>query len=734
MDIENNQNYNNEVSSDLSFNDIFLALTRRKYVILGTIMLFLLLSGIFIITQQPKYTATTTIQFHVKNENVTGIDTVLSSLGKDESALAAEVDILKSRKLLEAVYKRLELNKNREFYDTEDISSKSKDDSGSMFGSGIVTKKKALDDRLNKSDPERKERIYIVDKLLDNLSISRGKNLYTTSISYSSESPELAAIIVNTIVDEYIVSQIKNRFEMTNKANSWLYKKVGELREKLKVTEEQIQKFREKNDLVDVSGETNNNIELQELSRQLVLAQSSLAEAESRLNHFLKLVENNDTPETLGEVLKSDLVRKLKFKEADALSRRSELEKRYGHKHPKMIQVNAELEEISSSISGAIEKIIAGIGNDVVAAESKVDTIELSLKKLRERLNKVNRLEMKMEDLIRVRDADKELYQSYLARFKETAEEKDLQRSEAKVLSKAEIPIIPSWPKNKLIVAVFLLLGVMFGTILALILEYLDNVVRTAEEVEKITGYSVIGMIPEMSKKFNIYEYVLDKLTSVYAESLRSVNTAVNFSNPDNPPKSILITSSTPQEGKSVFSISYAKLLANSGKKVLLIDCDLRKPTVHTAFETSKTLGLGDLIIGDASFEDVVSIDERSSVHYIRSFENTPNSQEILASDKMKEFIESAKKIYDVIVMDSPPVMAITDSIILSKIADSTIFIIRWEKTPKNIVKNSIKLLNNSKVKLSGTVLSRVNINKHKKYKNGDIAYCYGNYKGYYTD
>jgi len=733
MDIENNQNYNNEMSSDLSFNDIFLALKRRKFIILGTIMLFLLMSGIFIILQKPEYTATTTIQFHVKNENITGIDTVLSSLGKDESALAAEVDILKSRKLLEAVYKRLELNKNKEFYTPVEEEVKKSGD-GSIFGSGIVTKKKALDDRLNKSDPERRERISIIDKLQKKLTITRGKNLYTTTISYSSLSPELSAQIVNTLVDEYLISQIKSRFEMTDNANSWLYKKVGELRGKLKVTEEKIQKFREKNDLVKIGGETTNNIELQELSRQLVLAQSSLAEAESRLNHFLKLVENNDTPETLGEVLNSDLVKQLKIKEAAVLSKKSELEKRYGSKHPKMIQVNAELNEIGMSISGAIEKIIAGIGNDVVTSESKVETIEINLKKLRERLNKVNRLEMKMEDLIRVRDADKELYESYLTRFKETAEEKDLQRSEAKILSKAEIPITPSWPKNNLIISVFVLLGIMLGVVIALIMEYLDNVVRTAEDIERITGYSVIGMIPEMSKKFNIYEYVLDKLTSVYAESLRSVNTAVNFSNPDNPPKVILITSSTPQEGKSIFSISYAKLLANSGKKVLLIDCDLRKPTVHTAFESSKSLGLGDLIIGEASFEDVVAVDERSGVHFIRSFENTPNSQEILASDKMKDFIESARKVYDIIVMDSPPVMAITDSIILSRIVDSTIFIIRWEKTPKNIVKNSIKLLNNSNVKLSGTVLSRVNIEKHKKYKNGDIAYCYGNYKGYYSD
>lgn len=730
----NNNILGQEVSFDIGINDILNSLKRRKYIIIGTVMLFVLLSGIFIILQKPEYTASTTIQFHVKSENIIGIDTILSSLSKEEAALSAEIDVIKSRKLLEIVYKKLKLNRVKEFYDVEDDKSGIIDRISSIFGSNIVTKQKALNAKLNKLDPERDKRISIIDKLLKNLKIKRIKNSYTAKISYSSKSPELAAKIANTLIDEYLLSQIKDRFELTQNANYWLYKKVGELRKNLRKSEENIQQFREKYDLVKIGGETKNSVELQEVSKQLVLAQSSLAEAESRLTHFIQLVESDDDLETLGEVLRSDLVRQLKLRKADILNRKSELRKRYKNKHPKIIQVNAELNEIKLSINTAIEKIIAGIGNDVIAAEVKVNTITKSLKNLREKLNKVNRLEMKLEDIIRIRDADNELYESYLARFKETAEEKDLKRSEAKILSRAEIPAKPSWPKNNLIVALFILIGLMVGTAIAFIIEFFDNVLRNSEEIENLTGYSVIGMVPEMNKKFNIYEYVLEKLTSIYAESIRSVNTAVHFSNPDNPPKAILITSSTPKEGKSVFSISYAKLLANSGKKVLLVDCDLRMPTVHTAFNNAKSQGLGDFIAGDASFEDVVAIDERSGVNFIRSFKNTPNSQEILSSEKMKDFIEGAKKIYDVIVMDSPPVMSIADSIILSKIADSTIFIIRWEKTSKNIVKNSMKLLTNSNVKLSGIVLSRVNIDKHKKYKHGDIAYCYGNYKGYYTN
>lgn len=277
-------------------------------------------------------------------------------------------------------------------------------------------------------------------------------------------------------------------------------------------------------------------------------------------------------------------------------------------------------------------------------------------------------------------------------------------------------------------------MGGGLGLILAFLLEQLDNAFKTTEQLEKMTHTATVGMIPELPAKTNLIEYASTKLSSVFAESLRSVLTSLHFSNPDNPPKVVMINSTVPQEGKSSFSASMATLLAKSGAKVLLIDCDLKRPALGKILGIKKSEnGLSELLAGDATEKQVVRLDKRSGLHFMTSKSNTVHSQDLLASQKMTDFLNACRKKYDMIILDTPPVMAVSDALVLSGKVDAALYMVRWDKTPRQLVQSGIKQLHSCNIPLAGTVLNRVNLEKHARYGYADRGYYYGRYKEYYT-
>ncbi len=215
---------------------------------------------------------------------------------------------------------------------------------------------------------------------------------------------------------------------------------------------------------------------------------------------------------------------------------------------------------------------------------------------------------------------------------------------------------------------------------------------------------------------------------------MRSVATALHFSNPDNPPKVVMVTSTVPQEGKSSFSVSLATILAKSGSKILIIDCDLKRPALaKTLGIKSVENGLSELLAGDATEKQVIRLDKRSGLHFVTSKPNTVHSQDLLASKKMTDFLKKASQKYDMIILDTPPVMAVSDALVLSDKVDAAIFMVRWDKTPKPLVNAAIKLIKNCNIPIAGTVLNRVNLEKHARFGYNDKGYYYGRYKEYYT-
>jgi capsular exopolysaccharide synthesis family protein len=341
-----------------------------------------------------------------------------------------------------------------------------------------------------------------------------------------------------------------------------------------------------------------------------------------------------------------------------------------------------------------------------------------------------------LRQLQREAGAERSLYEGFLTRFKQVAEQQDMQIPDSRVIARAESPIKPYFPNLIIFMEVGALLGVTIGFMVALLLEYLDRGIRSLSVAEKRYGVSGLGIVPLAETKVGQLptDYLLEKPMSVYAESIRSIRTAVHFSNVDNPPKVIVITSSFPGEGKTVFSTSLARLLARSGQKIILIDADMRRPRIYGILNLDKTKpDLAMLLAGDTTLANAIQKD-KSGADVIIANGRTTNPQDLLGSHQMEKLLLELRSKYDMVIIDTPPIMTVTDAALIAQKADATIFVARWSSTAREVVGEGIQRLKKFNIKLAGLILTQVDLADLRQYGHDDYGHYYGKYQSYYKN
>ncbi len=300
----------------------------------------------------------------------------------------------------------------------------------------------------------------------------------------------------------------------------------------------------------------------------------------------------------------------------------------------------------------------------------------------------------------------------------------------------AEIPQSPSYPKKRIIVGFTFVASVALAVMLIVLVERLDNGFRSAQQVEHSTGVATLGMIPFLAdgKRVGVMseDYAVERPTSSFAEAFRSLRAGLMLSDVDNPPKVVMVSSSVPGEGKTLVSLSLGRIAAESGQRVVLVECDFRRPRIRKVVSGLEDEGLLATLESEGTNDHGIYIDNKSGLHIIPAVGKIPNPADVLASMHMKRLIERLKKNYDFIVLDSPPILAVSDARVLSTLADKTLYLIRWAHTPRPLAINGIKQLLDDGTDLAGVVLTQVNLRKHAKYGYGDSGYYYGRYKEYY--
>jgi succinoglycan biosynthesis transport protein ExoP len=739
---------------EIDLRSILGMLRRRKSVIFGTVAAVLLVTMLVLIQLTPRYTASSQLMLNTRQQNVVDIETVMSGLnveaGAFQTGVRSEINIIMSRSLARRVVEKLGLMQDPEFnWNLRQGSALDFINPIAWLESGmrwVVTavglgpkntegESGAASEPRTAEEEENVELNSVISSFLSHLTASNDGRSYSILVNFTSEDPEKAAVIANAVADQYLVDQLEAKFEATRRATAWLNERLADLREKVKESETALQEYREQSNLIDNQGQTVSAQQLSELNSQLILARTERAQVEARLRRVRELVKTGGV-ESSPEVLANPLIQRLREQETDLARQQAELSGRYGDRHPTMINLRAEIRDLRSKIDAEVNKIVLSLANEVEVARARESTLAANLASIQQNVGELSRASVRLNELQREADANRALFETFLNRFKETSNQDQIIQPDARIISAAETPQWPSFPRKKVILAMALGVSVFLGVFLALLIERLDNGFRSPEQVERLTGVPGLGLIPAVraSRKSQPQDYLLQKPTSAYAEALQSVRTALHFSNVDHPPKVILVTSALPEEGKTTFAVSLARIAARSGLKVVLVDADMRRPKVARILGLESDAGLRELLAGDALIPGVLHKDEPSGMHIIPSQPDTPGPQDLLGSRRMRDLIRQMSSLYDLVVIDSPPIMAVSDAIVLSGLADATLVMVRWETTPREVTLSAVRQLRQSGGRIAGAVLTRVNMRKHARFSYGDSGYYYDKYKGYYAN
>ena len=721
----------------------------RRHLIVAVSIFVAVLGFIYVNQLKPIYTATSTLMIGATQTQVVDIEQVLSREFYGNEAVA-EVEVLRSRSLANKVIDGLNLLKYEEFNPSLRVPEKGFLDFLKYLNpktwipnSWKKTVKDAISGEVEYIPPSEEEIAHrkvaqATDIFLSKLSINSIQWSNVLMIEFDSLSPVLAARIANELPEAYMTDQLQAKFDATEKATAWLTGKLSGMETAVAESERAVEIYREEHGLTKTTKTNIQDEQLSEINSQLIVARADRAQAEARLAQLTRLTSTGGQGiEMAGDVLSSPQIQQLRIQEAQAMKRSSELSVEYGPKHPRMLQVNAEIENIQQRVDREIDKITLALENELELARTREQSLQSSLRESEQQSGVQNRESVQLRALEREAAANRVLYETFLGRFKETSSTQGIETSDARVISAAEVPPFPSYPNKKRSFMIIVILGIMAACGLVLALHFLNPGMHSPEQIEKELGIHTIGMIPKLPLRQMPYEHLMKEPHSGYMEAINSLKISLQLSDPDESIKAIQVTSSIPAEGKSSLILSLGVVMAKEGKKVLVIDGDLRRSSLEkTLGLPTDGAGLTDFVLTKTDEPDEFIVrHEESGMDFMRTGDaKYANATDIFSSQRMHSIVKTLKQRYDYILFDTPPVMAVADARVIGQIVDKTVFIVRWDKTPRKVARASIDLLRKGGTDIAGIVLQQVDLKRYGKLGYGDSGYYYhyGRYKNYY--
>ena len=723
---------------NLDLREIIHILRRHIKVIFGTVAIGVGVVLLYLLLATPLYTSTTTILLDPNKKNILDVEAVASGLGSDTVAIESEVELIKSSSLARRVVAKLKLDRDDEFGGVKSAAETLFSTIGVWLG--------LVDEDGPETAADRREREKKLNRVIENFSrnmkVKRVGLTYVLAVSFTSRDPEKAAKIANQIASSYLVDQLEAKYETTKRATDWLNERLGTLRENVRKSEKLVELYKAKHNLQSTDGQTLNERQMAKLNEQLILTRAETAEKRAKFEQVDKLLRAGKSTNSLAAVLRSEVISKLRAQQAEVGRRLAELTTRYGGRHPKVVNVRAERRDIANQIAAEVKRIVANLKNEYEVALSREASLKKSLEEIKLRNKGASQAAIQLRELEREAASNKTLYEAFLNRFKQTSEQETLKTADSRVIARAIAPQFPSYPKKKLVLILALIGFTALGGGLAFLLEHLDNTFKTGEKIEEVLNLTHLTSAPLLGKaeikdeqgRQHIGRYVLEKPLSAYAEAMRSLKMGIQLSDIDVPPKIILVTSALPNEGKTTVASNLAFHAAQTGLDVLLIDADLRNPslTAHLLKKGSEPKGLVELLARDVEEEDVVIQDEKTGLNFLPSSRMVQNSAEVLGSRRMRELIEDARKRHDLVILDSSPITPVIDARVLMDIVDRAVLVTEWDKTPRDTVLAAVKSLKTSSDKFAGVVLNKMNLKRMASYGRYGDSYYYKKYPYYY--
>jgi len=577
------------------------------------------------------------------------------------------------------------------------------------------------------ADEATKQRVEesLVATIAADVEVSPIRQSSLVNVSFSHPDPKFAAQLVNTLAQSYIEQSLELRFAASQVASAWLEEKLTEARKKLEESEAKLNHYKREHNIIALDDKESITAQkLEQLNKDLLTAQTHRMEAETRYKEV-----SQGRP--ISQVLNNPLIQTLKGQEAKIIAEHSELSRKYGAEHPRMIQLTNELAATRGKIGAEMSQVVQAIKNEYYMAQAQEQNLKTALEAQKVDTQDMSDRGIHYRVLLRDVETSRALYENVLKSLKTTTATENIPSTNIRIVYPATVPGGPVSPRKFFNLLVSSVLGLLLGAALALGLESMDTTLKSPEEVEGWLEIPNLAMIPHLEvpagNPGETPELIVHHNTQPLAsESYRGLRTSILFSAPGQAPRVLLVTSSLPMEGKTLTAANLATAMAKAEGKVLLVDTDLRRPTLHQLFQVSQKRGLSNFLVGE--IDELPAVETKvPHLYLVPSGPIPPNPSELLGSARMREFLSRAQEQFGRVILDSAPLISVTDAAILSTQAEGVILVIKAEALPRKVAIEAKNLLLEVQAPLLGAVLNDVPIQRESYY----YSY-YHRYRSYY--
>jgi len=720
-----NSNIDPQVSKELheqevklDFVEYWKSISKRKWAILtfAFSVAIMITSIVFVMT--PIYNSTVTLLIDTSKPKVVQIDEVYSNFSDNRDYFLTQVEIIKSPDIALKTISKLKLWEVPEF---DPRVSENGLLHQFLIAIGYAEAKPKL------WDDESLARA-VLSKFRKQLKVEPIRLSLLVKISFESTDKVLAARVANTLANTFVDSDLDVRFQMTQRASTWLQERMSAVKEKLDASERNLQAYRDQAGIVDVKSAAQSGAgkQIEEVTQRLVETRLRRAEAENAYNQIKNASKGSDLS-SLPAVVRNSVVGDAIKAQSEAERKLSEIAQRYGQEHPKYVQAEGEVKTARENVRRQVDTVVQSVTREYEVARGTERMLEATLNQAKGSVQNINKKEFQLNILEREVDANKQIYDLFLKRAKETNISADLQNPVGRIVDIAKVSNVPVKPQKIQIITVAFFLGIFVAVAASLLIDLLDNTLKSTADVEAKLKHPLITTLPILDRKeadrTSSAHIFIDDPRSIYSEAIRTARTSILLSAIDLDNKIVLVTSSVPGEGKTTFSINLAVAHSHT-KKTLLIDADMRRPAVAKGLDLEPNAkGLSDLVAGTATLAECAKKVDGADLHVISAGTSVLQPLELILSHRFKDTIEFLSKEYEIIVIDSPPVELVSDALVLSKMATGVVYVVKALDTPYQLARKGLMRLRRSEGKILGVVLNHLDFKKAEKY--------YGEYSGY---
>lgn len=714
-----------EDSAGLDIREIWRIINKHKWSILGLTALVTLIGGLMVYREVPIYRATTTLQIERNPARVAPVQDWYTAYTEGYLYYQTQYGLIKRRAIAERVVQNLAM--------APDPAAPPEPPQER----GFSWKSLLPEDWFPEPRPPTAEERYdrVVNSVLNRIRVDSVDNTQLVRISIEHPQPEQAARLANAVAEAFIEDNLAGRVEMEERAASYLTERLVELREKLSASELALQDYLDQEQLVDVRGVDGlASQELTSATAKLTAARRDRSEIETV---YRQIQSARSEPEIavaeIPALLEYGPVQQANATAVTAEQKRAELARTYGPMHPKMIAAVSELEAARGALDRQIQRVIGSIEIRYETAVADERSAAVEVERIRAQLRELDRKEFTLEALQREVETNRQIFEKFQTQFKEADAAGNVSSANARIVEAARVPGAPVKPNKQRSLLMSLFLGLVASLGLAFLLEHLDNTMKSAEDVEQRLNIPVLGLLPNLKTKdhrdLSPLRHFAASPKTAFAEAIRTIRTGVLLSSLDDAHRILLVTSSVPGEGKTTLSMNLARALAEM-KRVLLIDADMRRPTIARALdESTPPKGLSHFISGEAELLDCVR-EIAPNFHVMSAGVAPPNPLELLSSVRFAKALDNMADKFDHIVLDCAPALAVSDAMVLSKLATAVIYVVRSDSTPVQAAQAGLKRLRRCDAHVIGAVVNRA-LRRTRPYY-GKYSYYYGD--SYYSD